>query len=181
MLANVLQKLYDGCGVGAAASIFLMALFVVAGIVLRIFHITIPGGIEFSSFCLVSASFLALAHTFRHNVHIRISVLTQYLSPRPRRVFEMFALLVAGVTSFWLTFYAGMMAWEAFIYNDRSEGMLPIPLWIPQFLMTVGILMLGISVVEEFVRMCRGHEPIYEVLGRITQGTGDADDFGADR
>jgi TRAP-type C4-dicarboxylate transport system permease small subunit len=178
MLANVLQKLYDGCGVGAAASIFLMGSFVVAGIVLRIVHITIPGAIEVPSFCLVSASFLALAHTFRHNVHIRISVLTQYLPPRPRRFFEMFALLVAGVASIWLTFYAGRMAWEAFIFNDRSEGMLPIPLWIPQLLMTMGILMLSISVVEEFVRMCRGHEPIYEVLGRITQ---NADDFGADR
>lgn len=177
MLADVLQKLYHACGVGAAVSIFLMAVLVVAGIVLRIFHITIPGIIELSSFCLVSASFLALAHTFRHNVHIRISVLTQYLPPRPRRFFEMFALLVAGVTSIWLTFHAGSMAWEAFIFNDRSEGMLPIPLWIPQLLMTVGILMLGISVAEEFVRMCRGHEPVYEVLGRIQ----DADDFGADR
>jgi TRAP-type C4-dicarboxylate transport system permease small subunit len=178
MLANVLQKLYYGCGIGAAASIFLMALFVVAGIVLRIFHVTIPGAIEIPSFCLVSASFLALAHTFRHNIHIRISVLTQYLSPRSRRFFEMFALLVAGVTSIWLTFHTGTMAWEAFIFNDRSEGMLSIPLWIPQLLMSVGILMLCISVVEEFVRMCRGHEPIYKVLGRITQ---DADDFGADR
>jgi TRAP-type C4-dicarboxylate transport system permease small subunit len=178
MLANVLQKLYDACGVGAAVSIFLMALFVVAGVVLRTVGIGIPGAIEIPSFCLVSASFLALAHTFRHNVHIRISVLTQFLSPRPRRYFEMFALLVAGVASVWLTFYAGTMAWEAFIFNDRSEGMLPIPLWIPQLLMTVGILMLGVSVIEEFVRMCRGHEPIYEVLGRLAQ---DAEDFGADR
>ena len=178
MLTNVLQKLYDGCGVGAAVSILIMALFIVAGIVLRFFQITIPGGIEISSFCLVSASFLALAHTFRHNIHIRISVLTQYLSPRPRRFLEMFALLLAGVTSIWLTFYAGTMAWEAFIFNDRSEGMLPIPLWIPQLLMAVGILMLGISVIEEFIRMCRGHEPIYEVLG---QGAEDDDDFSADR
>jgi TRAP-type C4-dicarboxylate transport system permease small subunit len=90
----------------------------------------------------------------------------------------MFTLLVAGVTSFWLTFHIGTMAWESFIFNDRSDGTLSIPLCIPQLLMTVGILMLGISVLEEFVRMCRGHEPIYEVLGR---STGDSDDFGADR
>ncbi|MDR1709850.1 MAG: TRAP transporter small permease [Candidatus Accumulibacter sp.] len=178
MLANVLRKLYDGCGVGAAASIFFMALFVVAGVVLRVVHVTIPGAIEIPSFCLVSTSFLALAHTFRHNVHIRISLVTDRLSPRPRRFLEMFALLVAGITSFWLAYYTGEMAWEAFIYNDRSEGMLSIPLCIPQFLMSLGILMLGVSVVEEFVRMCRGHKPTYEVLGRAAR---DADDFGADR
>lgn len=187
MLPRILQHLYRGCGIAAAASIFLIALCVVVEVVVRLFHHTLPGVIEIATFCLVSASFLALAHTFRHNVHIRISVVTQRLPAKLHRRVEMFALVVAGVTSFWLAFHAGTMAWEAFIFNDRSDGLLSIPLWIPQLLMTVGILMLAISVTEEFVRMCRGHEPIYEVRGRIARGAEDADDpdgavdFGADR
>ena len=187
MLSRILQRLYHGCGIAAATSIFLIALCVVTEIVVRLFHQTLPGVIEIATFCLVSASFLALAHTFRHNVHIRISVVTQRLPPRLHRRFEMFALLVAGSISFWLAFHAGTMAWEAFIFNDRSDGLLSIPLWIPQLLMTVGILMLGVSIVEEFVRMCRGHAPIYEDLGLVAREAGeDGDpaevvDFGSDR
>jgi TRAP-type C4-dicarboxylate transport system permease small subunit len=186
-METLLRRLYRGGGIAGAACIFLIAFCVVTEIVIRLFGMTLPGVIEVATFALVGASFLALAHTFRHNVHIRITVVTQRLPAKLHRPLEMFALAVAGAMAFWLTFYGGTMTWEAYIFNDRSDGLLSIPLWIPEAVMTGGILLLGISIVEEFVRMLRGHEPIYELRRRITQETEDADDpasgpdFGADR
>lgn len=177
MLSKFLRGLYFGGGIAAAVAVFLIAACVIVGVVARLFHTTLPGGIEIATFCLVAASFLALAHTFRHNVHIRITVITQCLPSRLIRPFEMFALFVAGIASFWLTYQTGNMTWEAFLFNDRSDGMLSIPLWIPEFCMTLGIFLLGVSITEEFVRMCRGQQPIYE-QSRLAEGE---DDFGADR
>ena len=177
MLSKFLRGLYLGGGVAAAVAVFLIAACVIVGVVARLFHTTLPGGIEIATFCLVAASFLALAHTFRHNVHIRITVLTQCLPARLVRPVEMFALFVAGIISFWLTYQTGNMTWEAFLFNDQSDGMLSIPLWIPELSMTLGILLLAVSITEEFIRISRGEQPIYE-QSSLAEG---ADDFGADR
>ncbi len=171
-----LRKLYHGCGMAAAACIFVIAFSVVVEIILRLFGMSLPGVIEIATFALVGASFLALAHTFRHNVHIRITVVTTRLPARFHKPFEMFALVVAAAVALWLTYYGATMTWEAYIFNDRSDGLLSIPLWIPQLMMTWGIFLLAVSIIEEFVKMLRGREPIYELRARITQETEDADE-----
>ncbi len=175
-METFLRKLYHGCGMAGAACIFVIAFSVVAEIVVRLFGMSLPGVIEIATFGLVGASFLALAHTFRHNVHIRITVVTVRMPAKIRRWFEMFSLVVAAAVAFWLAFYGATMAWDAYSFNDRSDGLLSIPLWIPQLMMTWGVLLLAISIVEEFIKLLRGREPIYETRARITQETEDADE-----
>lgn len=174
-MENILRKLYHGGGMAGAACIFTIAFSVVVEIIIRLFGMSLPGVIEVATFALVGASFLALAHTFRHNVHIRITVITVRMPAKLRRRFEMFSLAVAAAVSLWLTFYGGSMTWDAYQFNDRSDGLLSIPLWIPQLMMTGGILLLAVSIIEEFIKMLRGREPIYVSRAHVTRKTEDAD------
>lgn len=183
----MLDKFYHGCGVAAAFCVFMIAFSVVVEVIVRSFGASLPGVIEVATFALVGASFLALADTFRHNIHIRISVLTQHLPPKVRRIAELWSLAVAAVISLWLAFWGIDMAWEAYTYGDKSNGLLAIPLWIPQGIMTLGIILLAISVIEEFINVWRGRETTYQKRAHVVPEDEDDDPLrspgglGADR
>ena len=172
-MRTMLDKLYHGCGVAAAFCVFMIAFSVVTEVIVRSFGASLPGVIEVATFALVGASFLSLADTFRHNIHIRISVLTQHLPPKARRYAELGSLAVAAVTAVWLAYWGIDMVWEAFQYGDKSNGLLAIPLWIPQGMMTGGIILLAASVIEEFINVWRGRETSYQKRAQVIPGLDD--------
>ena len=172
-MGKMLQILYRGCAHIAAACIVFIAAGVVLEIVLRLFGFSLPGIIELATFALVGASFLALAHTFRHNVHIRITMIIGRFPPEKRRFVEIWSLAVALVISVWLTYYCIMLAWDAYEFKDRSDGLLSIPLWIPQGMMIVGIGLLTLSLLEELIKVLRNKPPIYQLRDEGKQVTKD--------
>ena len=172
----ILQKIYRGCAHVAAACVFLIAATVVLEIILRLFGTSLPGVIEIATFALVGASFLALAHTFRHNVHIRITMITSRLAPHRRRYFEIWSLVVSLAISVWFTFYCIGLVWDAYEFGDKSDGLLSIPLWIPQAMMAFGIGLLGLSLLEELIKVLRGRKPIYQQRAEAALEPGDEDD-----
>ncbi len=176
----ILQKIYRFSAHVAAACVVLIAAGVVLEIILRIFGTSLPGIIEVATFALVGASFLALAHTFRHNVHIRITMIVGRIPPGWRRYFEIWSLVVSLVISVWFTVYCILFAWDAYEFNDRSDGLLSIPLWIPQMMMTVGIGLLVLSLLEELIKVLRKKKPIYQLRAESAQGLDDEEDTEVD-
>jgi len=41
--------------------------------------------------------------------------------------------------------------------------MVVIPLWIPQLPMAAGTVLLSMALIQETIRVVRGHDPIYEI------------------
>lgn len=169
----ILQKLYRAFAHLAAACICIIALGVVIEIILRIFGTSLPGIIEVATFALVGASFLALAHTFRSNVHIRITMIIGRLSPGKRRNVEIWSLAISLVISVWFTFHCCIMALDAYEFNDRSDGLLSIPLWIPQTMMILGIGLLTVSLLEELIKVLRNKTPVYHLSDETVTNEGD--------
>lgn len=176
----ILQKIYRGCAHIAAACVCLMAVGVVLEIILRIFGKSIPGIVELATFALVGASFLSLAHTFRHNVHIRITMITSRVPQSWRRYFEIWSLVVSLVISIWLTIYCIIFVRDAYEFNDRSDGLLSIPLWIPQMMMTLGIGLLALSLLEELIKVLRKKKPIYQLRAETVQNDNDEENTKVD-
>ncbi len=174
----ILQKIYRGFAHLAAFCVCLIAAGVLLQVILRFFGTSLPGGIEIATFALVGASFLALAHTFRHNVHIRVTMITSRIDPRRRRYFEIWSLAVSLVISVWFTFYCIGMAWDAYVFGDRSDGLLSIPLWIPQTMMLLGIGLLALSLIEELIKVLRRLKPIYQQRAEAMREPDDEDETG---
>lgn len=174
----ILQKIYRGFAHVAAACVCLIAAGVLLQIILRFLGTRLPGVIEIATFALVGASFLALAHTFRHNVHIRVTMITSRIDPRRRRYFEIWSLAVSLVISVWFTFYCIGMAWDAYEFGDKSDGLLSIPLWIPQAMMLLGIGLLALSLIEELIKVLRGRKPIYQQRAEAARELDDEDETG---
>ena len=89
--------------------------------------LTIPSYSDFTGFLLAAASFLALAYTLREGAHIRVVLLVSRLPKKIHRLVEVWCIGFGLVVSLYFTWYAAMLTYESYIYNDLSSGMVAVP------------------------------------------------------
>ncbi len=162
MLRAVLDRLYLYSGY--LAGLFLIAIFVLMMILSagRPFGINIPAGDDFVAWCMAATAFLGLAHTFRHGEMIRVGLLIDRLHGRSKRIAEIVALVIGtGFTGFF-AWHASVMTWQSFQFHDMSQGVIAIPLWIPQLGYSGGLVILFIAFIDELIHVLRGYPPRYE-------------------
>ena len=93
---------------------------------------------------------------------IRVGLLIDRLEGRVRHVVEIASLLIGGCVVGFFTYYAVMLTYDSWRFNDMAQGVLPVPLWIPQLGYAGGLLILLVALVDEFVHVVRGNIPRYE-------------------
>ncbi len=159
----LLDRLYEASLMAAAGFIMAICAIVIGQVLLNLIDriasvffggaigLTIPSYADFTGFFLASASFLALAGTLRQGGHIRVTLLTGILPPAIQRIFELGCVLLAGAITLYATWYMLRLTGESWSYNDLSSGMVAVPLWIPQFGMLTGLVILAIALTDEFV------------------------------
>lgn len=124
--------------------------------------IVIPSYAEFAGFFLAAASFLALAYTLRRGDHIRVSLLITHLGGGARRLMELGCIAVALAVSAYFAWFMFDLVLESFEYDDVSPGMVPVKLWIPQLSLALGLVVLVVALLDEFVCVAMGRQPGYE-------------------
>jgi TRAP-type C4-dicarboxylate transport system permease small subunit len=162
MIRIFLDRLYLYSGY--LAGLFLIAIFVLMMLLSagRPLGFNIPAGDDFVAWGMAATAFLGLAHTFRHGEMIRVGLLIDRLEGRTKRIFEIIVLLIgAGFTGFF-AWHASVMTWQSFQFHDMSQGVIAVPLWIPQLGYSGGLVILFIAFVDELIHVLRGYPPRYE-------------------
>lgn len=162
LLRRVLDALYLASAAVAAILLAGIGVLILAQIVGRFFGIVVPSANEISGFFLATSTFLALAYSFRAGSHIRVTLVVSHLPKRFHNASVVLALSVATVLSGYFTYYAYNLAAESLRYGDLSDGLIGVPLWIPQSSMAFGLVMMTIACLDELVRVLRGREPSFE-------------------
>ena len=147
------RHLFSFCGALAALSLLGIAALILAQIGLRLMGSQIPSADDFAAWGLSASIFLALPAALLHGDHIRVTSLRQLL---PARLGHGADILAAG-------FATGMMAWvawaifgyvaESWTYNDVSQGIVAVPLWIPQSAMVLGSVLFALAFAERTLRL----------------------------
>jgi TRAP-type C4-dicarboxylate transport system permease small subunit len=163
MIRLFLDRLYLFSGY--LAGVFLIAIFVLMMLLSagRPLGINIPAGDDFISWCMAATAFLGLAHTFKHGEMIRVGLLIDRLGDNVRHVVEIAALLVGTGFIGFFAWHAAVMTWQSWKFSDISQGVIAVPLWIPQLGYSGGIVILFIAFVDELVHVLRGFSPRYEL------------------
>ena len=165
-LRRTLNGLYDGAAALAALCMVGVLGRVLASILSRQLHVTVPGTDSYAGVLLAAAGFLALAHTLKRGEHIRVTLLIGALSPRWKRAFEIWALLAAAALAVLFAAYSCKLAWQSYAFHDISTGNDATPLWIPQLSMAAGTVTLAIAFIDELV---------LEIIGaRVPAATAEA-------
>ncbi len=162
MIRRVLDGLYLVSG--WLAGLFLVAIFILMMLLSigRQVGFNIPAGDDFTSWCMAAMAFLGLAHTFRSGEMIRVGLLIDRLEGRTRHVVELCALAIGCFFVGFFAWYAVRMTWDSFRFNDMAQGVLAVPLWIPQLGYSGGLVILLVAFVDELVFVLQGNIPRYE-------------------
>lgn len=182
LLRRILDGLYLAAGYLAAA--FLLVIFGIMMVmsVGRQFALNIPAGDDFASWCMAAMAFLGLAHTFKRGEMIRVGMVLERLRGRTKQIAEIVALTIASGFVLYYTRHAVQMTYDSWRFNDMAQGVVALPLWIPQLGFSGGLAILSIALIDELVSVISGRRPSYEkgspdetpdeFLERIAQGGG---------
>ncbi len=158
-MRRFLNATYKTAGMLSAFLILAICLLISAQIVLNgmgrlmpgVLPSTIPSYADFAGFMLAGATFLAMAYTLRSGGHIRVNLVVQRLSPRVVLIAEFLALTVASVFVGYALYFSGALVLESLHYGDVSNGIIPVPLWLPQSAMTFGMGLLLVALLHTLV------------------------------
>lgn len=162
MVRRALDGLYLFAGYLAGA--FLIAIFflMMAMSIGREVGINVKSGDDLTSWCMAAMAFLGLAHTFREGEMIRVGLLTEKLTGRVKWGFELFALAMAAGFVGYFAWHAVQLTKVSWMLNDMSQGVLVVPLWIPQLGFCSGLVILFIALLDELFHVGAGNAPRYE-------------------
>ena len=62
---------------------------------------------------------------------------------------------------------------ESWKFNEVAQGLIKIPIWIPQFSVVLGVLIFLIAVLDELVTVLRGKKPSYQLADEARRNAGD--------
>src|SRR3978361_2211322 len=140
MVRVFLDRLYLFAGYlagGFLIAIFALMMWLSVG---RPLGINIPAGDDFASWCMAAMAFLGLAHTFKRGEMIRVGLLLERLHGRSKQVAEVVALGIAAAFILYFTRHAVQMTYDSWRCNDVAQGVVALPLWIPQLGFSGGLV-----------------------------------------
>ncbi|GMU72185.1 MAG: hypothetical protein AMXMBFR42_16440 [Burkholderiales bacterium] len=156
MMRRTLDRLYDGAAWLAALFMIGTLAMVLTAIAGRWLGFLLPGTDAYAGYCMAASGFLALAHTFRRNEHIRVTLVIDRLTGGARRGLELWALGAGTVLAGLFAWYSIRLAWQSWEFNDISTANDATPLWIPQIAMALGTAVLLVALVDAFVAEWQG-------------------------
>jgi TRAP-type C4-dicarboxylate transport system permease small subunit len=165
-MRKLLDAIYLGSGALAGVFLILIAILSLMQIVGRLLGFAAHSFDEFAGYCMAASSFLGLAHTFRRNEHIRVSLLVDKLKGKARRGAEILCLAATLSLLLFFTCYAIEMTWFSFRFNDVSQGLVPVSLWIPQSGMALGLALMTLALADDLLVAMAGGEASYLAVER---------------
>jgi TRAP-type C4-dicarboxylate transport system permease small subunit len=175
--AATMRRLLDGIylAAGGLAALFVLAIVVlmVAQSVLRGLGVATGAVNDVVAWFCAAAAFLAMPHAFKHGDFVRVTLLLERLSAPARRGFELAALAIGAVAVGYLCWSALQYTFESWQFNDIAQGLMPIPLWLPQLSFALGSVLLLVAVLDELVVVLRGGRPSYVVAVEERHAHGD--------
>lgn len=126
--------------------IILISLLITVEIVLRkTMNLSTGGADELSGYAMAIGFSWALSHTLHQRAHVRIDVLYTRVRPAPRAWLDCLGMVCLAVFSVTLTYFCWRVVQDSVQLGGVSNTTLAIPLWIPQGLWLLGMLLFSFS------------------------------------
>ena len=172
-MRRFLDRLYDGAGALGAFCVFLIFVLMILAGVGRQMNWHVSGLNDIVSWLCAAAAFFAMAHAFKHGDFVRVTLLLEKLPPGVVRRLELVALTIGAAATGYLAWWANVFTYESWQFNDIAQGLLPLPMWIPQLSFALGSILLFVALLDEWVIVVRGGRPSYVVAVEQRHAQGD--------
>ncbi|MEP3346072.1 MAG: TRAP transporter small permease [Litoreibacter sp.] len=150
------RHILNFCGSLAALSLAGIGVLILSQIGLRLLGSQIPSADDFAAWALSASIFLALPATLIHGDHIRVTSLCQLLPPKIAHIADIVAAGFATVMMGWVAWAIFGYVSESWTYHELSQGVIAVPLWIPQSAMALGSALFAVAFAERTGRLIFG-------------------------
>ena len=172
-MRRFLDRLYDGSGIAAAAAIAAICVLMLAQAAGRELGMSIPGADDIVAWLCAACAFLALAHTFRHGDLVRVGVFLDQLSDRNRWYAELIALGFTAIFTLYMLWAVTRFVYDSYAFNEVAQGLIRVPIWIPQLSLVFGIAIFLTAVIDELVTVLKHEKPNYQRAEEERAAAGD--------
>jgi TRAP-type C4-dicarboxylate transport system permease small subunit len=160
-MRRLLDRLYLWSGYLGGLFIVAICVAMVGQSILRELGVRTGAVNDVVSWFCAAAAFFTMAHAFKHGDFVRVTLMLESASPANRRRLELVSLFIGSVATAYLAWSACLFTYESWEFNDMAQGMLPMPLWIPQLSFAFGAVLLWVAVVDELILVLRGNTPTF--------------------
>jgi TRAP-type C4-dicarboxylate transport system permease small subunit len=168
-----LDAVYMGAAVLGAVCVALICALMVFQSLGRELGMNTGATNDIVSWLCAAAAFLTMAHAFKHGDFVRVTLVLENVSAKTRRLLELVSLFIALVAVAYLAWWACRFTYQSFEFNELAQGLLPLPIWIPQMSFALGSVLLLVAVLDEFVIVARGGVPTFVRLTAERHAKGD--------
>ncbi|WP_204251162.1 TRAP transporter small permease [Elioraea rosea] len=168
MLRRALDALYLLSGIAGALALLAIGLLILVQVVLRQVGGMVPGGDDITAFAMAACAMLPLAYAFRHGAHIRVDLVIGRLRGAARTVMEGLALALAAMMALLFAWASVDLVSDSIAFEEVAQGILAVPLWIPQSFMAAGAVVFAIALLDDLAVLLAGGTPSYRRSGGST-------------
>lgn len=161
-MRRFLDRLYAVSAAAAALCLASIAAVMLAQAAMREFGLLFRGADDIVAWLCAASAFLALAYTFRHGELVRVSLVLAGLPRKVRRHAETACLLAALIVVGYASWAVAKFAYESWKFKELAQGLIQIPIWMPQSSLVIGCVILFVAVIDELVAHLRGRKTAYQ-------------------
>ena len=148
-------KTNGACGVISTLAVLAIMVGTIISAISRWIRIPIIGIDELNGLLTGMAIYLGLATAQAAKANIGVTFLVLKLSVRNARLLDMFMLAIATALFAHVSYIYWEEAYRAFVEGDFLVGIIEWPVWPLAFTLVVGVAMLVIQLVIDFVERAR--------------------------
>jgi|TARA_B110000503_G_scaffold19087_1_gene28417 TRAP-type C4-dicarboxylate transport system permease small subunit len=162
-MRKFLDKLYLHSAHLASFFLLLVLTIIVTQMLTRWTGFTFPGATAYAGYAMAGSAFFALAHTLNEDGHIRVKILLHRLGGK-RRGAEIWCYSIGSMLSVYFFYYSCRAVYFSLIFNDISQSEDAWPVWIPQLVMVLGVLVMSIAFLDRLYQILfLGYEEVERV------------------
>ena len=162
-MRRFLDRLYAASGALAAVCLAGIAAVMLAQAGMRTAGFLLRGADDIVAWLCAASAFLALGYTFRHGDLVRVSLLVNRLPPALRHRAEVACLAAAAVVVGYMAWASASFVYGSWKFDELAQGLIRIPIWIPQLGVVFGTLILEVAVLDELAVVLKGGKPSYQL------------------
>ena len=172
-MRRFLDRLYFFSGVLAAVALAVICALMLAQAFGRGVGLQIRGTDDIVAWLCAACAFLALAHTFRSGDLVRVGVFVDRLPRNARRAADITALVIATAFLAYVLWAVTRFVYDSWQFKEVAQGLIKVPIWIPQLSLVAGIALFFVALVDELVSVTRGRMPSYQAAEEARRAAGD--------
>jgi TRAP-type C4-dicarboxylate transport system permease small subunit len=172
-MRKTLDTLYRLAAWAGAACVLAICILMLAQALSRLGGAMVRGADDLTAWLCAGAAFLPLAATFKRGDLVRMGIVLDRFDDATARWIELLVLTLCSAFALYLSFWLVNFVYETWAFAERGQGLLPLPLWIPQTPVAVGAVILALALLDEWVRVARGFLPTYVQALRDRHAAGD--------